>query len=303
MALQRKLEAMTNSAVTVSSVILSRITTENYRTVFTQDGRVLTSVLIGSRYRAKAMTEAAMTATITSRIGAVVPPVSIPYDAVKFTRSGLDTGALLARTPGVIDSRIAAGLDPETAVQQGVSLARSLISSEAFRVNRATVEEATATDPRFSGWMRVAEADACDFCAMLVTRGAVYTSRDTAEGALDYHNNCRCYAEEVVDATVARAIARDGQAAWEAQVAAGRAPAIRRRASGSSASESIRGAADLDPNLAGLPREQALEILARRVSFYEEMAQERSNIPGRHNYAESNAEKARRQRERLLRTP
>jgi hypothetical protein len=288
--LNRELEAMTDAATAAATAILARADVETYRNVFATDGRVLTSILIGARYRAKAATEAAMTATLLRATGTVVSPVVVPYEAVKFTRTGLDTGALLARTPGLIEAKIAAGTAPEVAVQQGVNLARSLVASEAFRVNRCTVEEATATDPRFIGWVRVAEGDACDFCEMLASRGAVYTSDSTAVGdGLGYHNNCRCYAEEVVDRSVARAIARDGEAAWAQQVSEGRLP----RVAGGGRSD-----------LAAVGLNESADVLRARVAFYEQMASERSNLPGRRNYAESNAEKARRALERaLLRTP
>lgn len=289
-----ELEFIRTAAVAAASAVLSQVDATNYRSVFTRDGRILTAALIGSRYRAKAIAEAAMTETIVRATGTVVSPVVVPYDAVKYTRSGVDTGALLARTPGVIEARIAAGVDPEIAVQQGVNLARSLVSSEAFRVDRAAVEEATATDPRFVGWVRVTEAGACDFCEMLASRGAVYTSDTTALGALDYHNNCNCYAEEVVDPNVARAIKRDGEAAWAAQVEAGRVPTIYGQGSKGSAT----GVGD---TVSSLSRERALDVLSKRIAFYEEMAGERSNIPGRQNYALSSAERARRERERLLR--
>jgi len=42
-------------------------------------------------------------------------------------------------------------------------------------------------------YARVAEPDACAFCMMLATRGAVYRSSETAGDRIDrYHPNCRC---------------------------------------------------------------------------------------------------------------
>lgn len=44
-------------------------------------------------------------------------------------------------------------------------------------------------------WARYASANACEFCALMAIRGAVYGSEETA-GA-EYHDNCHCIAVEV----------------------------------------------------------------------------------------------------------
>lgn len=64
-----------------------------------------------------------------------------------------------------------------------------------------------------SRWARYASANACAFCRMVATRGAVYKSQEAAGRA--YHDHCHCMAVEV----------RDGQEyeppdyvqAWEAE--------------------------------------------------------------------------------------
>lgn len=59
--------------------------------------------------------------------------------------------------------------------------------------SRDTVTLNTAADPRSRGWMRIGSGG-CDFCAMLIGRGAVYT-KATADFAS--HDHCDCSAAPV----------------------------------------------------------------------------------------------------------
>ena len=56
---------------------------------------------------------------------------------------------------------------------------------------RYTVAGSSVADPAARGWQRVGGGD-CDFCQMLIGRGAVYT-----EASVDFpsHDNCKCAAE------------------------------------------------------------------------------------------------------------
>lgn len=56
--------------------------------------------------------------------------------------------------------------------------------------DRLTITESSVADPSARGWMRVGAGE-CDFCSMLLSRGAVY-SEDTAD--FQAHDNCRCSA-------------------------------------------------------------------------------------------------------------
>lgn len=55
--------------------------------------------------------------------------------------------------------------------------------------SRATIARNTDRDPAASGWQRVARGGACEFCRMLVGRGAVYR-RSTVHFAA--HGDCNC---------------------------------------------------------------------------------------------------------------
>lgn len=56
---------------------------------------------------------------------------------------------------------------------------------------RGTVMGSSTADPKSRGWRRVGSGE-CDFCSMLLGRGAVY-SEATAD--FQAHDHCHCYAE------------------------------------------------------------------------------------------------------------
>lgn len=66
---------------------------------------------------------------------------------------------------------------------------------------RTTVEQWAKQDPKAIGWRRVSDGNPCAFCAMLVSRGPVYTSADKAglssKTGKKYHPKCGCTVEIV----------------------------------------------------------------------------------------------------------
>lgn len=56
--------------------------------------------------------------------------------------------------------------------------------------SRLTVTGSSVQDPRADGWQRVGSGDSCPFCAMLISRGAVY-SDSTADFAAHDHDDCQ----------------------------------------------------------------------------------------------------------------
>lgn len=58
--------------------------------------------------------------------------------------------------------------------------------------DRTTILENTRRDPAQVRWYRAASANACAFCAMTASRGAVY--RSESSGGFKSHNYCRCFA-------------------------------------------------------------------------------------------------------------
>lgn len=91
-------------------------------------------------------------------------------------------------------------LGAESLAGWGASLAEknwdsalSLISGglvkRVMTASRDTITGNTDLDPRARGWMRVGHPE-CGWCAMLISRGAVYRGRATADFAA--HDNCKC---------------------------------------------------------------------------------------------------------------
>lgn len=59
--------------------------------------------------------------------------------------------------------------------------AANVADREAIRAGRELVDKASHKDPRVKGWARVTDGNPCHFCAMLASRGAIYTSKQRAE--------------------------------------------------------------------------------------------------------------------------
>jgi hypothetical protein len=59
---------------------------------------------------------------------------------------------------------------------------------------RHTVLENVGQDRQARGWQRITAAQPCSFCAMIASRGAVF-SADTA--SFEAHDHCQCTAEPV----------------------------------------------------------------------------------------------------------
>jgi len=57
---------------------------------------------------------------------------------------------------------------------------------------RLTVAGSSVADPGARGWRRVGDGNTCNFCSMLLGRGAVYTE---ATADFQSHDHCGCQAE------------------------------------------------------------------------------------------------------------
>lgn len=92
--------------------------------------------------------------------------------------------------------------DTVTIIQNKVEGAATKLVMDAGRNELIAAIEA---DTKARGWARVTRPDACYFCRMLATRGAVYENQFTAgraankrfvgEGEFKFHNNCHCTIE------------------------------------------------------------------------------------------------------------
>lgn len=96
---------------------------------------------------------------------------------------------------------LAKGETEQAAWEAARSLFLGMFHEAVLTGGRRTIQEWAAKDTRATGWRRVSDGDPCAFCAMLVTRGPVYTSEETALHADTvsgkYHAHCGCTVEVV----------------------------------------------------------------------------------------------------------
>lgn len=125
--------------------------------------------------------------------------------------------------------------DPTPILDAAQTKVGGAASKLALDAGRAETISATESDRTALAWARVARPDACWWCAMLATRGAVYTSaasagrikasdalrvagmpaRDAKGFVNRYHDHCHCTVEPVFTAYEPPAHIREWQALWE----------------------------------------------------------------------------------------
>lgn len=109
---------------------------------------------------------------------------------------------------------------PETEQKVRDALA-SEVEQMVLDQSRAAIIAATQADPQAKGWARVTEPDACSFCRLLATRGAVYRSEASADFRAHTKQpngsggTCRCHVEPVFNAYEMTAQARQDRAAYD----------------------------------------------------------------------------------------
>lgn len=105
---------------------------------------------------------------------------------------------------------VRAGKPPEQARDVMTTTLTGASSRLVREGGRQVIHEATMNDDAAIGWARVPGSDfPCGFCAMLVSRGAVYHTSQTAgvtankkfvgDGMFKFHNMCACEAVPVFD--------------------------------------------------------------------------------------------------------
>lgn len=122
---------------------------------------------------------------------------------------GLTAGkaALLAEPPTAREIRIAIdataksgvyraltrGQTVEQAMQSGLVQVSGALSRQVLNGGRQTVIDMSKYEPRYHGWIRVSDGNPCAFCAMLLSRGPVYWSEESAGGGgAHWHDHCAC---------------------------------------------------------------------------------------------------------------
>lgn len=114
--------------------------------------------------------------------------------------------SLLVTGPIGVKSRIGKGINPQVAKAKALVDVTGAASRHVLEGGRRLITEAVVKDPVALGFIRVTDDDPCAFCAMLASRGPVY-SEDTATRTTarskkrgpgkEYHDHCGCGAEAV----------------------------------------------------------------------------------------------------------
>lgn len=93
------------------------------------------------------------------------------------------------------------GQKPQDAYQSARNLFLGEFHKQVMDGGRRTMREWASNDSQAIGWRRVSDGHPCAFCAMLVSRGPVYTSERKAllraSDRTKFHPNCGCSVEVV----------------------------------------------------------------------------------------------------------
>ena len=123
-----------------------------------------------------------------------------PIERVPFPVAEM-TSVILVGGPYSVKNLIGDGLSGDQALSKGFTKFSGLVSRQVLSGGRLLIADSTANDRQAVGWRRVSDGNPCTFCAMLVTRGPVYKSRETADSIAGkgtrYHAHCGCTAEIV----------------------------------------------------------------------------------------------------------
>jgi len=156
-----------------------------------------------------ALHEVATGAPLDHALIHVPPPVSARQLAITFNWAG--PGQAQAKFDKAL-SEAQAAVDklPQSTVNSLVAEADRSVGKAAegaavrlvMDAVRETITETTKRDGKSRGWARVSDGKPCYFCAMLISRGPVYHSREVAAYAdgipgNPYHDHCACYSVPV----------------------------------------------------------------------------------------------------------
>lgn len=116
----------------------------------------------------------------------IIPTLAETVSAERLATSLRVTG------PISLKANIGRGMDLFAAAQ--IADDRSAASAARFVLEggRQTLMDTIVADPKSGRWQRVGGGNSCEFCSMLIDRGAVYSS-DTAD--FEAHDHCTCTAE------------------------------------------------------------------------------------------------------------
>ncbi|MEV0830888.1 MULTISPECIES: hypothetical protein [Streptosporangiaceae] len=143
-----------------------------------------------------------------------------PYYQRLRTAAGLPGGVVPAEPRELTSDRLSAALDSagmavmRQSLRLGATPAQArdrmavTLSGTATRLalegGRDVMEATSHDDEGALGWARIGDGDPCSWCAMLISRGAVYesarTAGDSRYGGATYHDHDGCQAVPIFDA-------------------------------------------------------------------------------------------------------
>jgi hypothetical protein len=124
-------------------------------------------------------------------LGSSEPFAPTPADPVPDSQLAV---SMLVTGPGTVRGALGRGLPLARAVELGMTMSAAAAMRHALNGGRDTIVESVRADRRALGWARATSGRACHFCAMLASRGPVY-SEDTS--GFRAHDHCSCTAEPV----------------------------------------------------------------------------------------------------------
>ena len=141
----------------------------------------------GSRLASATLAASYLEAFRTAEVGDQFPPVfAAPAPVQQLQTSMLVTG------PYSLKSAIGRGVPYLQAVDSALTNVTGAAMRHTMNAGRETVLATITAEGRGGGWRRVVAGDACDFCKMLASRGAVYGELG---GDFASHDHCSCSVE------------------------------------------------------------------------------------------------------------
>ncbi len=124
-------------------------------------------------------------------VGALFVPTPVDLDAV--------TGSLLVTGPKLFNDAMRRGLGRSKAAERSLVATTGTVGRLALNGGRDKIAGAIQRDPVALGFARVSDGNPCYWCAMLCSRGAVYTESTaiTTKDGHAYHDGCACGLEPV----------------------------------------------------------------------------------------------------------
>ncbi|WGH20296.1 hypothetical protein SEA_MAGUCO_4 [Arthrobacter phage MaGuCo] len=133
-----------------------------------------TSDALARRYYMKVASSAGFPAAALS-----APPVPLNREAV--------ATSLRVTGPVLVKTQVAKGVSLEAAMSAGLAATVAAGKRIVLDGGREMLIQASRLDKNVEGWARVSDGGPCPFCAMLVSRGPVYS-----EGTVSFRSHDRC---------------------------------------------------------------------------------------------------------------